>query len=124
MLAPLGPTYTLGCTAQRNGLQPFSFLHLFLAVPKGVGFKKNDTLRSRKNRGELPTGGWSESFDLGLWTQWSHFICEVKTLASGCVLLTSRKPAHGRTAESAAGRLGKVIVLGRLVVDGGDPAVA
>src|ERR1035437_4546692 len=38
-----------------------------------------------------PTGGWSESFDLGLWTQWSHFICEVKTLASGCVLLTSRK---------------------------------
>ena|ERR1035437_2714632 len=91
MLAPLGPTYTLGCTAQRNGLQPFSFLHLFLAVPKGVGFKKNDTLRSRKNRGELPTGGWSESFDLGLWTQWSHFICEVKTLASGCVLLTSRK---------------------------------
>ena len=33
------------------------------------------------------------------------------------------KPAHGRAAESAAGRLGEVVVLGGLVVDGGDPAV-
>ncbi len=33
------------------------------------------------------------------------------------------KPAHGRAAESAAGRLGEVVVPGGLVVDGGDPAV-
>ena len=33
------------------------------------------------------------------------------------------EPAHGRAAESAAGRLGQVVVLGRLVVDRGDPAV-
>ena len=33
------------------------------------------------------------------------------------------EPAHGRAAESAAGRLGEVVVLGGLVVDGGDPAV-
>ena len=31
--------------------------------------------------------------------------------------------AHGRAAESAAGRLGQIVVLGRLVVDRGDPAV-
>src|SRR5580704_16051928 len=33
------------------------------------------------------------------------------------------KPAHGRAAESAARRLSEVVVFGRLVVDGGDPAV-
>ena len=33
------------------------------------------------------------------------------------------EPAHGRAAESAAGRLDEVVVLGGLVVDGGDPAV-
>ena len=33
------------------------------------------------------------------------------------------KSTHGRAAESAAGRLGEVVVLGGLVVDGGDPAV-
>ncbi len=33
------------------------------------------------------------------------------------------EPAHGRPAERAARRLGQVVVLGRLVVDGGDPAV-
>ncbi len=33
------------------------------------------------------------------------------------------EPTHGRAAESAAGRLDEVVVLGGLVVDGGDPAV-
>src|SRR5262249_5973609 len=34
------------------------------------------------------------------------------------------KPAHARAAESAAGRLDEVVVLGRLVVDFGNPAVS
>ena len=33
------------------------------------------------------------------------------------------EPAHGRAAESAARRLGEVVVLAGLVVEGGDPAV-
>src|ERR1035437_2890200 len=33
------------------------------------------------------------------------------------------EPTHGGAAESAAGRLGEVVVLAGLVVDGGDPAV-
>ena len=34
------------------------------------------------------------------------------------------KPTHGGATESAAGRLGKVVVLWGLVVNGGDPAVS
>ena len=33
------------------------------------------------------------------------------------------EPTHGRAAESAAGRLGEIVVLGGLVVDGADPAI-